>query len=497
MFQKIILDQFISAVEKFGSDNAFCINEKFYTYSEFAQTVSKIRKALIKFRSQSANIGLIANDDIETYASIFALWMEGLAYVPVHPHQPVERSTEIISQANIDLIINSGDKEMFSNLKTIKTKGLKFEGLSLVPKQTDDEANAYILFTSGSTGKPKGVPITRKNLSSFIQSFLSDEFEIDSTDRCLQCFDLTFDVSVQSFLVPLIKGACTYTIPHDQIKYSYVYGLLEDHKLTFSVMAPSMLRYLRPYFDELNVPSMKYCILTAEASPVDLVEEWSHCIPNAEIFDFYGPTEATIYCTYYKFKKDATNKHMNGMLSIGKPMKGLTAIILDENGNQVGLDQKGQLCISGNQLTPGYWNDPQKTAEAFFEREQGGSLSRFYKTGDSCYFDADGDILYAGRLDFQVKIQGYRIELGEIEYHARQYLKGQNAAAIPFENKSGNIEICMFVEGALTDTAALSVHLKTKLPYYMVPTRIQVNKNFPLNSNGKVDRNVLKSLIGK
>jgi acyl-CoA synthetase (AMP-forming)/AMP-acid ligase II len=113
MFQKIILDQFISAVEKFGSDNAFCINEKFYTYSEFAQTVSKIRKALIKFRSQSANIGLIANDDIETYASIFALWMEGLAYVPVHPHQPVERSTEIISQANIDLIINSGDKEMF------------------------------------------------------------------------------------------------------------------------------------------------------------------------------------------------------------------------------------------------------------------------------------------------------------------------------------------------------------------------------------------------
>jgi D-alanine--poly(phosphoribitol) ligase subunit 1 len=497
MFQKIILDQFISAVEKFGSDNAFCINEKFYTYSEFAQTVSTIRNAIVSFKSQSANIGLIANDDIETYASIFALWMEGLAYVPVHPHQPVERSIEIISQANIDLIINSGDKEVFSNLRTINTKGLKFEGLSLIPKKTDDEANAYILFTSGSTGKPKGVPITRKNLSSFIQSFLSDEFEIDNTDRCLQCFDLTFDVSVQSFLVPLIKGACTYTIPHDQIKYSYVYGLLEDHKLTFSVMAPSMLRYLRPYFDELNVPSMKYCILTAEASPLDLVEEWSHCIPNAEIFDFYGPTEATIYCTYYKFKKDGTNKHLNGMLSIGKPMKGLTAIILDEKGNQMGRDQKGQLCISGNQLTPGYWNDPQKTAEAFFEREEGGFPSRFYKTGDSCYFDSDGDILYAGRLDFQVKIQGYRIELGEIEYHARQYLKGQNAAAIPFENRSGNIEICMFVEGILSDTDALSEHLKTKLPYYMVPTRIQVNKNFPLNSNGKVDRNVLKSLIIK
>lgn len=495
MFNKNVLKPFLEAIENLGDNNAFCIADNFYTYSDLAKHISKIRKALQSANNKNRNIGLVANDDIETYASIFAIWLEGFAYVPLHPHQPVERSLEIITQADIDLIISSSPKNLFSTVQAIESVRLEFAELILQPKPTAENALAYILFTSGSTGKPKGVPIMRSNVGAFIESFLDVGFEINHSDRCLQCFDLTFDVSMQSFLIPLIKGACVYTIPHDQIKYSYVYGLLEDHKLTFGVMAPSMLRYLRPYFDELNVQSMRYCILTAEASPVDLLKEWSNCIPNAEIFDFYGPTEATIYCTFHKFDKNGINKHLNGMLSIGKAMKGLTAIILDEKGNILGANQKGELCISGGQLTPGYWHNPEKTAESFFKREWEGTICRFYKTGDSCYFDNDGDIMLAGRLDYQVKIQGYRIELGEIEYHARECLHGQNAIAIAFENKTGNSEIALFVENELTDKSVLLEYLKSKMPYYMVPTKILLNKKFPLNANGKIDRNMLKKLV--
>jgi D-alanine--poly(phosphoribitol) ligase subunit 1 len=495
MFQKNILDQFLTIVEKFGSNNSFCINEKFYTYDDFAQNISKIRNALQASVTESKNIGLIANDDIETYASIIAVWLEGLAYVPLHPHQPVERNLEIISQANIDLVINSGNNSFYSPLQTIKSTHLEFHEFNLQPNPTPDSALAYILFTSGSTGKPKGVPITRGNLSAFMKSFFDTGFDITHSDRCLQCVDLTFDVSVQSFLVPLIRGACIYTIPLDQIKYSYVYGLLDEHQITFGSMSPTMLRFLRPYFDELNVQSMRYCILTAEASPVDLLDEWSHCIPNAEIYDFYGPTEATIYCTYYKFKKSGVNKQLNGMCSIGKPMNGMTAIILDEKGSILGANQKGELCITGGQLTPGYWKNPEKTAESFFEREWEGSVRRFYKTGDSCFFDSEGDILLAGRLDFQVKIQGYRIELGEIEYHSRECLQGINTIAIAIENKMGNTEIVLFVEDELIDTGILLEYLKSKMPYYMVPAKILLNKEFPLNSNGKIDRIMLKKLI--
>lgn len=493
-FDQNILSPFIGVVEKFGANNAFCINEKFYSYLEFAQNISKIRKAL-QSSNNNKNIGLVANDDIETYASIFAIWLEGFAYVPLHPQQPLERNLEIISQAGINIVIDSSAKAAFSSCNLIESSYLKFEEINLHPNQTSDDALAYILFTSGSTGKPKGVQITRGNVGSFIQSFWEIGFNVDHNDRCLQCFDLTFDVSVQSFLTPLTKGACTFTIPHDQIKYSYLYGLLESHHLTFGVMAPSMLRYLRPYFDEIVVPSMRYCILTAEASPVDLLKEWSKCIPNAELYDFYGPTEATIYCTYNKFNKDGLNKQLNGMLSIGRPMNGLRAIIIDENLIILAANQKGELCISGGQLTPGYWNNPEKTAEVFFEMEISHTRHRFYKTGDLCYIDDEGDILYSGRLDFQVKIQGYRIELGEIEHHAREFLQGQNAICVAIDNNSGNLEIALFVEGILNDTTFLLKHLKSKIPYYMIPTKIIIKDIFPLNTNGKIDRNNLKNFI--
>ena len=175
-----------------------------------------------------------------------------------------------------------------------------------------------------------------------MDSFWDSGITITEDDRCLQCFDLTFDVSVQCFIAPLTRGACVYTIPHDQIKYSYVFGLLEDHQLTFGAVAPSMLRYLKPYFGEINLPVLKYCILTGEASPVDLVHQWQKCVPNAQLFNFYGPTETTIYCTYYEIDRGGEIKSLYGMLSIGKPMKNVKAIVVDENCNVLPKGEKGE-----------------------------------------------------------------------------------------------------------------------------------------------------------
>lgn len=495
MFYKEVLKPFLESIENFGARNAFCINERFYTYVELAEAISKISIALHCEKITGKNIGLVANDDLETYASIFAIWIEGFAYVPLHPQQPIERSQEIIKQAEVSLLLDSNSKLIFPSIRTIETKKIRSGIMNIKTKDVSDDSLAYILYTSGSTGIPKGVQITRKNVGAFMKSFREIGLQINEYDRCLQCFDLTFDVSVQSYLVPLTKGACTYTIPHDQIKYSYVYGLLEDHQLTFGAMAPSMIRYLRAYFDEINAPNMRYNILTAEASPLDLVVEWANCIPNAEIFDFYGPTEATIYCTYYKFNRKSNNKQLNGMLSIGQAMPGLMAIIVDEEGKPLGTNQKGELCISGDQLTPGYWKNPEKNKESFFEMEFKGKLTRFYKTGDSCYFDDEGDIMMAGRLDHQVKIQGYRIELGEIEYHARKFLKGQNAVAIAFNNSIGNTEIAIFIEGTFTDEKNLVAYLGSKLPFYMLPTKIMTENIFPLTTSGKVDRIWMKNRL--
>jgi len=495
-FQNQIIDPFLRSLQQFPGKNAFCINEVFYTYEQLGGQISKIRAALRKLSSDNIYIGLVANDDIETYAAIFAVWLEGKAYIPLHPAQPIDRCEDIISQMEIISMLDSSEISRYSKHHVIETRNL-FYSYDLLASDNiiDNNSIVYILFTSGSTGKPKGVKISGKNLGAFMNSFWDSGIILSENDKCLQCFDLTFDVSVQSFLAPLLKGACVYTIPHDQIKYSYVYGLLMDHQLTFGAMAPSMLRYLKPYFEEIDAPDMRYCILTAEASPLDLVKKWQVCIPNAQIYDFYGPTEATIYCTFYKVEHNKQNKTLNGMLSIGKALKNVTAIIIDEKSNILSPGEKGELCVSGDQVSPGYWNNAEKNISSFFEKEFGGITHRFYHTGDLCSVDEDGDLLLYGRLDSQAKIQGYRVELGEIEYHAREYLKGQNVAALPFDNITGNTEIALFVESESTDTKILLDYLKSKLPYYMVPTKILLNKEFQLNSNGKIDRNLLKKLL--
>ena len=495
MFENQVIHQLEHIMKAFAERNAFYIDDKYYTYDDLAKSVSKVRDRLGRINSKSTNVGLIANDDLETYASIIALWFEGLAYVPIHPGHPKNRGFEIIEQAEIDWVLDSSETPFLNEVITIQTTELEFKEYNLSACQADDNQLAYILFTSGSTGKPKGVSITRKNVGAFMDSFWKIGFKIDEKDRCLQCFDLTFDVSVQSFLVPLTKGACTYTIPHDRIKYSYASELLEDHELTFGAMAPSMIRFLKPYFDEISFPALKYNILTAEASPLSLIEEWSVCVPNAQIIDLYGPTEATIYCTYYTYSRDKSNKSLNGMLCIGKPMDGITAIICDENGKVLPSNEKGELCVAGNQVTAGYWKNEEKNKSAFFETKLNGKVQRFYKTGDGCYTDDDGDLMLSGRLDHQVKIQGYRIELGEIECHTRDAVDGKNAVAVVYENHTGANEIAMFIENPSIDEEAIKSYLKSKMPPYMIPAKFITVPSFPINTNGKTDRLELKKLL--
>ena len=337
--------------------------------------------------------------------------------------------------------------------------------------------------------------LMRKNVAAFIDSFWKTGIKITEDDHCLQAFDLTFDVSVQSYLVALTRGACCYTIPYGQVKYVYVSGLIEDHHITFGAMAPSMLRYLQPYFGEMDATSLKTCILTAEACPLNLMEDWYNCATNTEIYDFYGPTECTVYCTYYRLRKGGNNKTLNGIISIGKPLANCVGLIMDENGNELPAGVKGELCIAGDQVAKGYWKNDDKNASSFFNKEVNGEIMRFYHTGDLCYKDKDGDIMYSGRLDYQAKIQGFRVEMGEIEYHAREFLGDKNVVCMAFDNKEGLTEIAMFIEAEKLNTDEMITFMRAKMPSYMIPSRFFYVPVFPLNANDKIDKVKLKAMI--
>ncbi len=495
-FEKEVLISFNDAWQRCGSKSALYIQDSAYSYMEFVQRISAIRRDVQLLNTTERIFALAIHDDIDTYAAIFALWMEGKAYVPLHPNQPQERNLGIISQVGLHYVIDSSIDSLYGNkddLHVLYTANSKDVDLLVDDfKEATDDDLAYILFTSGSTGVPKGVQISRGNIAAFMDSFWATGINVDSEDKCLQTFDLTFDVSVQGFLVALTRGACCYTVPYGVVKYMYVAGLIQKHGITFGAMAPSMLTYLRPYFDEFDASSMKTCILTAEACPVDLMEDWYKCAPNVRIYDFYGPTEATVYCTCYKLSKDETNLSLNGIVSIGKPLKNVKAIIIDENNIVVDGQEKGELCVAGRQVTCGYWNNKEKNEASFFVYEG----ERYYRTGDLCYYDVTGNIMYSGRIDQQAKIQGYRVELGEIEYHVREfYGREKRAIAVAFLNAQGLTEIAMFIESIKEDTNALTAYLEEKIPQYMIPSRYIYVESFPLNKSEKIDRVALKELI--
>jgi amino acid adenylation domain-containing protein len=490
-----MLQQLKENLTKHSIRNAFYIREQFYTYTQLQQKSLGIATWLNQNNPDKKPVGVIADDDFNTYAAIIGILFSGAAYVPILPSYPKDRSQSIIDQAGLDIILSPLKKEelkdnLNSTEKVTEIDAIAtFEGDYTIPNIQQSDY-AYILFTSGSTGKPKGVPLTHENLWGFMDSFFALGYELNDEDRFLQMFDLTFDLSVMSYLAPLLVGGCVYTVGNETIKYMSIYSLLEDHELTFTLMVPSMLSYLRPYFDEMEFSTLRYSLFCGEALYAEIAEEWKQCLPNGKVENVYGPTEATIFCLSYDCSGEM--KQYNEMVCIGKPMKNIVAIAVDENNQPAQQGEKGELCVTGAQITPGYLNNPEKNAAAFFDLDG----VRYYRTGDNVYQDKDGDYMYCGRTDYQVKVKGgFRVELNEIEAHTRHHTHLSNIAAVAQNNDMGIAQIFLFVENYEGNTDELTDYLKTQMPDYMLPERIINVSSFPLNNNGKVDRKQLAATL--
>jgi len=489
-----ILDRFIEHANHFQNDPAIFVDDRSYTYGELSDFCSAMC-ALLKAHGirKGDRVGVFTENTIYTYASLLGIWGCGACYVPLNPENPVERNLGLIGDAGINLLLYTEKEEKARKL--CFTSGSECRPVNnrvtLAPGKLEpvDQVSGdlcYLLFTSGTTGKPKGVPIYHQNLSAFLDMMLeSGRYDFNRNDRFIQMFELTFYLSVFSFLVPLSVGASFYPLPQRGVAYLEVADILERKEISVALMVPSVINYLRPYFGEISLPKMRYSLFCGEALHHETLSGWAGCVPYARIENLYGPTEATIFCLRYEWQRgEAAHPQGKGIVPIGKPMEGMDAFLVRENS----LHDEGELWLTGDQVTLAYWNNPSKTAECFGMNDNG---NKVYRTGDVCRIDQAGNFLYLGRIDNQVKIDGHRVELEEIEFHARAFCGDHQAVATVNTNETGFQSILLFIESEKDLKEGLGGHLKKHLPAYMIPKEIVRVSLFPRNSNGKTDRKAL------
>lgn len=479
---------------------AFCIEDTYYSYSELNNRVTGIISELNNYSSflKGKKVAVVCTNDINTYASLLACWISGYAYVPLGLQNPDERNLDILKDAEIGVILSTKnlDPVTYVNYKVILTTSVKISKTStIINGNIGADALAYVLFTSGSTGKPKGVPITFKNLSAFLNAFENSPILYTSKDKCLQMYDLTFDVSIASFLNAMLHGCCIYTVSDKGVKYLNVLKTIHKYKVEILQIVPSIIKLGAPLLSRLDFSHVKFCIVSGEATTYDLLEKIEVLMPNAKIYNYYGPTEATIYCSYHLYN-ETKPKLYNGMLALGKSFKGISfEIVNPDTLIKVEKGTKGELLISGNQVTKGYLNLPEKNKVSFVRIEINGESKIYYRSGDMCYEDDDNDFYYCGRFDNQVKVQGFRIELSEIEFKVLELFKINNVA-VTYTNKTDTVEIVLVVE---TKNSYLREEiikeLKNELPLYMIPTKIVEIQDFPINTSSKIDRVKLKEYV--
>lgn len=483
---------------------AFCIQGKETPYAELLRRVGAIQQALgsSMMPADMPLVGVWTGDDLDTYATMLAAWSLRAAYVPINHTFPVERNLYMMETSGLRVLVarrmTPALEALLGSLHTpvqiIFSDLLPTADFFAAPQGTyQPDQLAYLLFTSGSTGRPKGVPITQGNLNRFFDTVLDPHlWQLGPDDRFVQMFELTFDLSVFSTFSPLLVGGCCCTVPEGGISYLQILDTMEEQRCSVALLVPSVLAYLHKYFDEIELPNLRLSLFCGEALPAQLAEAWRQRIPHARVENVYGPTEATIFCSRYVLTPQSPEQAHNGVAPIGQPMPGVITAQIGADGSLITHGGEGELLLAGEQVTPGYWQNPEKNAEAFLVVEG----TRYYRTGDIVSIDVLGQLVYHGRTDQQVKIDGFRVELGEIEHHARELTGCDQLAVVATRTDSGNWQLHLFLENYPGETEGLRSALAAKLPAYMLPRTVQSLKVLPLNSNGKIDRPALRSLLG-
>lgn len=460
------------------------------TYSKLDELSDILASKILDLNIQKSPILIILPKGINAIISFFAVLKSGNFYTIIDENMPLERINKIIQKLNPALLITNKDLNSNLNLKTIyidELSSFKIDTKILNSVKIIDTDLAYVLFTSGSTGEPKGVSISHKSLIDFIIACTND-LAIDDTHIIANQAPFYFDLSVFDIYVNIYARATTHILPSSIFAFPLkALEYLRINNITTIIWVPSVLVYFANSNALNNIDlSLKMIIACGEMMPTKQLNIWIKALKNSTFYNLYGPTETTLASSFYKVDKQIRDDEI---LPIGKAFSNSELLVFDEQMNLITKPNlKGQLYIRGTGLSSGYYNDLNKTKEAFIQNPlQNAYTDLIYKTGDIVAYDQNGDLLYYGRLDSQIKLNGFRIELGEIETALSSHPDIYRVACI-FKNS----QIIAFYQSSEQITN-LKEFLKSKLQEYMIPRKFIHKSNFTLNQNGKIDKEALKN----
>jgi amino acid adenylation domain-containing protein len=520
-----LISGFCESVDRFPSNPALVVEGQSFTYLDLYRTANRIASAIIQREQEPCPlVGLLAHRSMTAYGSILGALAAGKGYVPLNPKLPVERTRSMLLLSGVSVLIVG--RRGFAQLPQL-LRGVDRRLTIILPDAVDtgdlparfqqhlfvssadipDRGNvsfehgtrpadiAYLLFTSGSTGEPKGVPISQSNVCSYLRH-VCERYDLNEHDRFSQGFDLTFDLSVHDLFVCWGHGGCLFALPESVLASA---SFIRKHRLTAWFSVPSVIGVLAKVglLQPNCFPSLRHSFFCGEPLPASYAQLWQQAAPNSVVENLYGPTETTIAIAYYRWDQGRSPQEcLNGIVPLGQIFQRQRCRILDHNRNIVRTGDHGELCLSGSQVSPGYWNNPDKTAEQFI-RLKGEEEDRWYCTGDLVKQDETGCLHYLGRIDHQVKLRGYRVELQEIEAVLRRACATEEVVSVPWPVRDGNaVGVTAFISGVkdLNRNNVLT-YCRKFLPDYMVPREIHVLDLMPLNMNGKVDRQKLVNLL--
>ena len=498
-----IQELFEAAAEKMPEATALVCGADRLSYAELNRRANQLAHYLLRLGIRPENrVGVYLERSVNTIVGLLAILKAGGAYVPIDPAYPRDRARFMLEDSLVPVLITQ--KSLAANLPAQQAEIVQIdEDWPLVagesegnpPRLITPENLAYVIYTSGSTGRPKGVTVTHKTVTHLFAA-TREQLGFREGDVWTTVHSSAFDFSVWEIWGSLLQGGRLVIVPLELTRSPAALSeLLSREHVTILNQTPSALHQLLDHKPDIRDLSLRMIICGGDALDRELAETVSEI--GVPVWNFYGPTESTVWATYTKIEPGASG---NELTSIGRQISDIEIYVVDESMQAVPVGVPGEICIGGAGLARGYLHRPELSAERFvpnpFSRTAG---ERIYRTGDLGRHLRNGKIEFLGRLDNQVKLRGFRIELGEIETVLGQHPQVEQAVVIIREDQPGDKRLVGYVVSGFPLRAkavqqlvpSLRRLLAEKLPDYMVPATFVMLDALPLTPNRKVDRRAL------